>query len=113
MLDRDLNAPPGTPDVNMRCVVGPTPTGEWAGKADQIVGWDGAAWVFHVPEPGWLAFVFDENGLLAWSGTEWLPTLGLDGQAPMLASTLPRTRPTASRLPPMPCCSATRQPAFR
>jgi len=84
VLDRDLNAPPGAPDVNMRYIVGPTPTGDWAGMSGQVAAWDGAAWVFHAPAPGWLAFVLDENGLLAWSGSAWLPTLGLDGQAPML-----------------------------
>lgn len=84
VLDRDLNAPPAIPDVNMRYIVGPTPTGDWAGKANQVAAWDGAAWAFHAPEPGWLAFVLDENGLLAWSGTAWLPTVGLDARAPML-----------------------------
>lgn len=84
VLDRDLNTPPGSPDVNMRYIVGPTPTGAWSGKASQIAAWDGAAWRFHAPEPGWLAFVLDENGLLAWSGTAWEPTLGLDSETPML-----------------------------
>lgn len=84
VLDRDLNAPPGTPDVNMRYIVGSAPTGAWSGKSGQVTAWDGAAWQFYVPEPGWLAFVIDENGLIAWSGTAWLPTLGLDAQAPML-----------------------------
>jgi hypothetical protein len=96
VLDRDLNTPPGTPNVNMRYIVGPTPTGDWAGKANQVTTWDGAAWRFHLPEPGWLAFVLDENGLLAWSGTAWLPTLGLDGQAPMLG--VNATPDTANRL---------------
>lgn len=84
VLDRDLNAPPDTPDVNMRYIVGPAPTGAWSGKAGQVTAWSGAAWVFHVPQPGWLAFVIDESGLLAWSGSAWLPTIGLDAQAPML-----------------------------
>ena len=84
VLDRDLNAPPPVPNVNMRYIVGPTPTGDWAGKANQVAAWDGAAWVFHAPEPGWLAFVLDENGLLAWNGAAWLPTVGLDAQVPML-----------------------------
>jgi len=84
VLDRDLNTPPGSPDVNMRYIVGPTPTGAWAGKANQVTAWDGATWQFHVPQPGWLAFVLDENGLLAWSGTAWEATLGLDSETPML-----------------------------
>lgn len=96
VLDRDLNAPPGTPDVNMRYIVGPAATGDWAGKANQVTAWDGATWQFHAPEPGWLAFVLDENGLLAWSGSAWLPTLGLDLQAPMLG--LNTTPDTTNRL---------------
>jgi len=52
VLDRDLNTPPGSPDVNMRYIVGPTPTGAWSGKAGQVTAWE--------------------------------PTLGLDGQTPML-----------------------------
>lgn len=96
VLDRDLSTPPGSPDVNMRYIVGPASTGAWAGKAGQVTAWDGAAWRFHVPEPGWLAFVLDENGLLAWNGTAWLPTLGLDGEAPMLG--LNATPDTTNRL---------------
>lgn len=84
VLDRDLNTPPATPNVNMRYIVGPAPTGAWSGKANHVTAWDGSAWIFHVPQPGWLAFVLDENGLLVWSGSAWLPTLGLDGKAPML-----------------------------
>ena len=89
VLDRDLNAPPDVPNVDMRYIVGPVPTGDWTGKADHIAAWDGAQWLFHAPEPGWLAFMLDENGLLAWSGAAWLPTLGLDGEAPMLGINTP------------------------
>lgn len=96
VLDRDLDAPPDFPDVNMRYIVGPSPTGAWSGKANQVTAWDGAAWHFHEPEPGWLAFVLDENGLVAWSGSEWLPTIGLDAVAPMLG--LNATPDTTNRL---------------
>jgi len=96
VLDRDLDAPPDFPDVNMRYIVGPSPTGAWSGKANQVTAWDGAAWHFHEPEPGWLAFVLDENGLVAWSGTQWLPTIGLDAVAPMLG--LNATPDTTNRL---------------
>jgi hypothetical protein len=84
VLDRNLGAPPSAPVTGARYIVGTTPTGAWAGKANQVAAWDGASWLFHAPEPGWLAFVLDEDGLLVWSGTAWLPTLGLDAQAPML-----------------------------
>lgn len=84
VLDRNLGAPPVSPPTGARYIIGDIPTGLWAGKSTQIAAWDGTAWLFHAPEPGWLSFVLDENGLLVWSGTAWLPTLGLDAQAPML-----------------------------
>jgi hypothetical protein len=84
VLDRDLSAPPPSPVTGARHIVGPTPTGAWTGKTDQIAAWDGAAWLFHAPEPGWLAYIVDENGLLVWTGSAWQPTVGLDGKIPML-----------------------------
>lgn len=84
VLDRDLTAPPASPVTGARYIVGASPSGAWSGKAGQVAAWDGAAWRFHQPEPGWLAFLLDENGLIVWSGSAWLPTLGLDGQMPEL-----------------------------
>lgn len=84
VLDRDLATPPASPVPGARYIVGPSPSGGWSGKPNQIATHDGATWLFHAPEPGWLAFLVDENGLVAWSGSAWLPTLGLDSTAPML-----------------------------
>lgn len=84
VLDRDLSVPPASPAVGARYIVAAGPTGAWSGKANHIATHDGAAWLFHAPELGWLAFVLDENGLLAWSGSAWLPTLGLDATAAKL-----------------------------
>lgn len=84
VLDRDLATPPGSPATGARYIVAASPTGAWSGKAGQIAAWDGAAWLFHAPEPGWLAFLVDENGLVVWTGSAWQPTIGLDGKVPML-----------------------------
>lgn len=84
VLDRDLSVPPASPAIGARYIVAAGPTGAWAGKANHIATHDGAAWLFHAPVAGWLAFVLDENGLLAWSGSAWLPTLGLDAAAAKL-----------------------------
>lgn len=84
VLDRDLAAPPVSPATGARYIVAGSPTGAWAGKAGQVAAWDGAAWLFHAPEPGWLAFLVDENGLVAWSGSAWQPTVGLDGKVAKL-----------------------------
>lgn len=84
VLDRHLSTPPASPAPGARYIVGASPTGAWSGKSSQIATHDGSTWLFHAPEPGWLAFVLDENGLLAWSGSAWLPTIGLDATAPQL-----------------------------
>ena len=89
VLDRDLSAPPAGPDPGARYLVGVSPTGAWGGKASQVAVWDGAAWVFHAPEPGWLAYLLDENGLVVWTGNAWEPTIGLDGTVPMLGINAP------------------------
>jgi hypothetical protein len=84
VLDRDLAAPPGSPVTGARYIVAVSPTGAWVDKAGQVAAWDGAAWLFHAPEPGWLAYLVDENGLIVWTGATWQPTVGLDGQVAKL-----------------------------
>ncbi|MBN9309880.1 MAG: DUF2793 domain-containing protein [Devosia sp.] len=84
VLDRDLAAPPASPAEGDRYIVAAGPTGAWAGKAGQIAAWDGAAWLFHAPEPGWIAYLVDESGIVVWTGTAWQPTVGLDGKVPRL-----------------------------
>jgi hypothetical protein len=96
VLDRDLASPPASPVTGARYIVAASPTGAWSGKPSHIATHDGAAWQFHAPEPGWLAFVLDENGLIAWSGSAWLPTLGLDATAAKLG--LNTTADTTDRL---------------
>lgn len=84
VLDRDLAAPPPAPATGDRYIVAASPTGAWAAKATQIAIWDGADWVFHVPEAGWLAYLADEKGLVAFTGSVWAPSVGLDGKVPTL-----------------------------
>lgn len=62
--DRHLNTPPASPAAGDTYIVGPSPTGAWAGKADQIAYWDASVspgeWLFAVPRTGWLAVIEDE-----------------------------------------------------
>lgn len=76
VLDRDLAAPPPTPTEGDRFIVGAAPSGDWTGKANQIANFDGAAWQFYPPEPGWMAYLADETELVLWSGTAWVPVIG-------------------------------------
>lgn len=59
--DRDLTAPPGSPASGDTYIVGASATGAWATHDGKIALWDGAAWVFHTPRLGWVAYIEDEE----------------------------------------------------
>mgnify|MGYP001159227824 FL=1 len=61
VIDKDLNAPPGSPTSGDRYIVGPSPTGAWSGHAGKITRWNGSAWEFFTPVNGWRALVLDEG----------------------------------------------------
>jgi hypothetical protein len=82
VLDRDLDTPPATPAEGDRYIVGTSPTGAWAGEAGHIAAWQDGAWAFYPPQVGWLAWVGDENVLLAYDGAQWM------GAAALLPDTL-------------------------
>src|SRR5262249_24739930 len=73
VLDRDLNAPPGSPTEGQRWIVkaSPSPTGVWAGHGNQIAAWQDGGWQFSTPKTGWVAYVVDEGTLLTGNGTAW------------------------------------------
>ena len=75
VLDKDLAAPPGSPANGAAYIVAGSPTGAWAGKANQIAYWltSAGAWSFLVPGPNdrWIVRVSDENLDYRWNGTAW------------------------------------------
>ena len=79
ILDRDLNAPPGSPVEGQRWIVKatPSPTGAWAGHGNHVAAWQDGGWVFCTPKIGWFAFLIDEGALVAWSGTAWVDALAV------------------------------------
>lgn len=78
------NSPPGSPTEGDCYVVGTSPTGAWAGRANCIAGYLNGAWVF-VPDrnssgtiitpgarhEGMSAWRMDTNVLIRWSGSAW------------------------------------------
>ena len=74
IVDRDLNAPPGSPSEGQRWIVkaSPGPTGAWAGHGNHLAAWQDGGWLFCTPRNGWLAYVLDEGALIAWNGTAWV-----------------------------------------
>ncbi|WP_420959845.1 DUF2793 domain-containing protein [Brucella sp. IR073] len=71
VLDRHLTAPPAAPLEGARFIVASGASGAWAGQAGKIASYVDAAWNFYAPMEGWLAWVADEDVLLAWNGSAW------------------------------------------
>jgi hypothetical protein len=71
VLDRDLTAPPATPEEGARYLVAAAPSGAWAGRAGKLAAWQTGAWAFFDPKPGFVAYLVDEALLLVFDGTAW------------------------------------------
>ncbi|GAA4108338.1 DUF2793 domain-containing protein [Aminobacter aganoensis] len=97
VLDRHLAAPPASPAEGDRYIVAAAATGGWAGKVGQIAGWQDGAWAFHNPVRGWLAWVADEQRILAHDGTGWVDTVAL-GINPAAMVGINTTADTTNRL---------------
>ncbi|MGI3165190.1 DUF2793 domain-containing protein [Pseudooceanicola sp. 200-1SW] len=84
VADRDLTAPPAGPAEGDRYIVASGATGDWAGEDGRVAQFDGTAWVFHAPQPGWRAWVVDEERLVTWRGGAWADDSGLPLEAAQL-----------------------------
>jgi hypothetical protein len=71
-----LSAPPGSPGDGQRWIIGPLPTGLWAGRATQIAAWQDGAWVFYAPKDGWLAWNEATQASLIFSAGAWVSLIG-------------------------------------
>jgi hypothetical protein len=80
------NDPPSNPATGERHLVGPSPTGAWAGRALAVATWDGG-WDFVTPRPGWTCYVIASEASFAFTGSAWraapsqLPALGVNAAA--------------------------------
>lgn len=103
VLDKDLSAPPASPQDGQRWIVGPAPTGAWSGRAAHIAAWQDGAWRFSIPQAGWIAFVIDEATLYFWNGSVWASTQSAITALQNLAlfgvgTTADATNPVAAKL---------------
>ena len=69
--DKDLYTPPGSPAAGDRYIVGPSPTGAWAGHSKDIAAWVLGAWAFYTPKTGFLAYVEDETAVYYYASSAW------------------------------------------
>jgi hypothetical protein len=75
VLDRDLAAPPASPDEGARWIVGASPSGAWSAHANHVAAWQDGAWQFSAPRAGWIAYAVDEDTLVVWNGSAWVDFL--------------------------------------
>ncbi|MGH8520137.1 MAG: DUF2793 domain-containing protein [Gammaproteobacteria bacterium] len=85
-LSKDLNTPPGSPADGDSYVIGPAPTGVWAGKAFQVAVFIGTAWVYWVPKEGVALWINDLDTSYVYDGAAWIVLAGA-GLAPPFADT--------------------------
>lgn len=80
VIDYTLNTPPGSPATGATYIIGPSPTGAWAGNANAVAGYY-SGWSIKAPEAGWLAWTQNGNRLFYYTGSIWalLTTPKLDG----------------------------------
>lgn len=81
VIDRDLTAPPGTPNDGDAYIPATVASGAWSGRELQLAIWRNAltAWEFYdftTTRSRILIFVEDENRLVIWNGTDY--SLGVD-----------------------------------
>lgn len=71
VIDKDLSAPPASPNDGDTYIVGANPTGLWVDQADKVAYYAEGAWFFYAPKNGWLAVVNDEDVLYRYIGSAW------------------------------------------
>ncbi len=89
VTSRSLTAPPATPAIAERYIVGAGATGAWLGKDNQIAVWGTTGWVYVAPLAGWTAYVTAEQAAAIFNGTVWtvltvpstVPLLGVNATA--------------------------------
>ena len=75
VLDRDLTAAPASPTEGARYIIAPAATGIWLGQVGSIAAFQDGAWAFHVPREGWLVWIADEDQLVVWDGAAWVSAI--------------------------------------
>ncbi len=65
-------AVPNAPIPGQCWIIGPTPTGAWAGHAGAIAGWTGGGWRFVPPFSGLSAWSIADGGLARYGAAGWL-----------------------------------------
>jgi len=76
VLSRGIAHPPSGPAEGARYLVPGEASGSWSGRSGAVAAWQDQDWSFFQPRTGWLAWIADEQQVLAFTGTEWIATGG-------------------------------------
>jgi hypothetical protein len=70
------NTPPGSPAQGATYILGASPTGAWAGRANDVAYYVGTGWVIFDPAQGWEFFNVADATRYRWSGSAWAIVAG-------------------------------------
>ncbi len=71
------NAPPASPSVGDQYIIGPSPTGAWAGQAAKLaICESGSSFTIYNPGAGWLAYDKATKGEYRFDGSAWVAANG-------------------------------------
>lgn len=79
VIDRTTSTPPASPTDGDAYIIGPSPTGAWITRADQITVRVNGSWVFFEPITGWIAYDQDTATYVKWTGSAWINALPASG----------------------------------
>jgi hypothetical protein len=65
------NTPPGSPAQGATYILGASPTGAWAGRANDVAYYVGTGWIIFDPSQGWEFFNVADATRYRWSGSAW------------------------------------------
>lgn len=81
IVDKDLTAPPVSPNNGEAYIVASPATGLWAGQENNIAAYQDDTWFFYTSKEGWIAYVIDESVIYSFVSSVWTPfnadTLGV------------------------------------
>lgn len=66
-----LDTPPPAPVPGQAWVVGPAPTGDWAGHPQALAGWTAGGWRFVSPREGLAVWSAADGTVARWRGGAW------------------------------------------
>ena len=71
VLGFQIDTPPGGPSEGDAYVIGTSPTGAWAGEANNLAHWLNGAWVFYPAFNGLNVFNISGPNFVWFNGTVW------------------------------------------